>query len=222
LFGCGFSDTIVPPNPGSGPMSERPLVIIIDDDRAIQEALTGLLETVNLRTASFSSASEFLASKRADGPSCIVLDVRLPGLGGLEFQRRLAGENVRTPIIFVTGYGDVPMSVRAMKAGAIEFLTKPIRDQEFLEAVQEALQRDKLRLDREREVDQIRARHRSLTAREQQVMELLVAGRVNKQIASELAISEVTIRLYRLQVMKKTRASSLAELIRIADRLKHP
>jgi FixJ family two-component response regulator len=203
-------------------MSERPLVIIIDDDRAIQEALTGLLETVDLHTASFSSAAEFLASKRLDGPSCIVLDVRLPGMGGLEFQKRLAGENVRTPIIFITGYGDVPTSVRAMKGGAIEFLTKPIRDQEFVEAVQGALQRDKLRLDREREVELIRARHRSLTAREQQVMELLVAGRVNKQIASELAISEVTIRLHRLQVMKKMRASSLAELIRIADRLKHP
>jgi FixJ family two-component response regulator len=221
LFGCGFSDTVVPPNPGSD-MSERPLVIIIDDDLALQEALTGLLETVNLHTASFSSASEFLASKRAGGPCCIVLDVRLPGLGGLEFQRRLAAENVRTPIIFITGYGDVPMSVRAMKAGAVEFLTKPIRDQEFLEAVQEALQRDKQRLDREREVEQIRARHRSLTAREQQIMELLVGGRVNKQIAGELAISEVTIRLHRLQVMKKMRVSSLAELIRIADRLKHP
>lgn len=203
-------------------MSERPLVIIIDDDRAIQEALSGLLETINLRSGSFSSADEFLASKRPEGPSCIVLDVRLPGVGGLEFQKRLAEENVRIPIIFVTGYGDVPMSVRAMKAGAVEFLTKPIREQEFLEAVQGALQRDKLRLDREREVEKIRGRHRSLTAREQQVMELLVAGRVNKQIASELAISEVTIRLHRLQVMKKMQVRSFAELIRIADQLKHP
>ena len=201
-------------------MSERPLVIIIDDDRAIQEALRGLLETIDLRSASLSSADEFLASKRPEGPSCIVLDVRLPGVGGLEFQKRLAEENIRIPIIFITGYGDVPMSVRAMKAGAVEFLTKPIREQEFLEAVQGALQRDRLRLDREREVEQVRARHRSLTAREQQIMELLVAGRVNKQIASELAISEVTIRLHRLQVMKKMRASSLAHLIRIADRLK--
>jgi FixJ family two-component response regulator len=203
-------------------MSERPLVIIVDDDLAIREALSGLLETVDLRSASFSSAGEFLASKRPEGPSCIVLDVRLPGVGGLEFQKRLAEENIRIPIIFITGYGDVPMSVRAMKAGAVEFLTKPIRDQEFLEAVQGALQRDKLRLDRERQVEQIRVWHRSLTVREQQVMELLVAGRVNKQIASELAISEVTIRLHRLQVMKKMQVRSLAELIRIADRLKHP
>lgn len=203
-------------------MTERPRVIIIDDDRDIREALTGLLETVDLPTASFCSAAEFLASKRSDGPSCIVLDVRLPGVGGLEFQKRLAKENVRTPIIFITGYGDVPMSVRAMKAGAIEFLTKPIREQEFLEAVQGAIQRDKLRLESEREVDLIRARRRSLTTREQQVMELLVAGRVNKQIASELAISDVTIRLHRLQVMKKMQAGSLAELIRIADRLEHP
>ena len=203
-------------------MTERPRVIIIDDDRDIREALTGLLETVDLPTASFCSAAEFLASKRSDGPSCIVLDVRLPGVGGLEFQKRLAKENVRTPIIFITGYGDVPMSVRAMKAGAIEFLTKPIREQEFLEAVQGAIQRDKLRLESEREVDLIRARRRSLTTREQQVMELLVAGRVNKQIASELAISDVTIRLHRLQVMKKMQAGSLAELIWIADRLEHP
>jgi FixJ family two-component response regulator len=203
-------------------MSERPLVIIIDDDRAIREALSGLLETVDLHSVSLSSASEFLTSKRPEGPSCIVLDVRLPGLGGLEFQRRLAAENIHTPIIFITGYGDVPMSVRAMKAGAVEFLTKPIQEQDFLEAVQGALQRDKLRLDREREVDQIRARYRSLTAREQQVMELLVAGRVTKQIASELTISEVTIRLHRLQVMKKMQVRSLAEMIRIADRLKHP
>jgi FixJ family two-component response regulator len=201
-------------------MNEGPLVIVIDDDPDIREALSKLLETVNLRTVTYPSAAEFLARKRPPGPSCIVLDVRLPGVGGLEFQRRLAQENIPTPIIFITGYGDVPTSVRAMKAGAVEFLTKPIRDQEFLEAVQAALRRDGLRLEHEREVGELRSRHQCLTAREQQVMALLVAGRVNKQIASDLAVSEVTVRLHRLQVMKKMQAGSLSELIRIADRIK--
>jgi FixJ family two-component response regulator len=201
-------------------MSEGPLVIIIDDDPDIREALSKLLETINLRAVTYPSAAEFLAGKRSSGPSCIVLDVRLPGVGGLEFQRRLAQENIPTPIIFITGYGDVPTSVRAMKAGAVEFLTKPIRDQEFLEAVQAALRRDGFRLEREREVGELRSRQQSLTAREQQVMALLVAGRVNKQIASDLAVSEVTVRLHRLQVMKKMQAGSLSELIRIADRIK--
>jgi FixJ family two-component response regulator len=201
-------------------MSERPVVIIIDDDPDIREALSKLLETVSLRAVAYPSTAEFLASKRSPGPSCIVLDVRLPGVGGLEFQRHLAQESIPTPIVFITGHGDVPMSVRAMKAGAVEFLTKPIRDQEFLEAVQAALRRDGLRLEREREVGELRSRHQSLTAREQQVMASLVAGRVNKQIASDLAVSEVTVRLHRLQVMKKMQAGSLSELIRIADRIK--
>jgi len=202
-------------------MSEAdPLVIIIDDDPDIREALAALLETVKLRSAAFASTSEFLASKRPEGPCCIVLDVRLPGVGGLEFQHRLAQENLPTPIVFITGHGDVPMSVRAMKAGAVEFLTKPVRDQEFLDAVQAALRRDGMRLNAEREVAELRARHRSLTAREQQVMALLVVGRVSKQIAGELAVSEVTVRLHRLQVMKKMRVGSLAELIRVADKIK--
>ena len=196
------------------------LVIIIDDDPDIREALSRLLETVALRAAVFASAAEFLASKRPAGPCCIVLDVRLPGLGGLEFQLRLTQEHIPIPIIFITGYGDVPMTVRAMKAGAVEFLTKPIRDQEFLDAVQAALRRDSLRLEAEREVVELRARHRSLTAREQQVMALLVAGRVNKQIASELAVSEVTIRLHRLQAMRKMQVRSIAQLIRVSDRIK--
>lgn len=204
-------------------MSEtESLVVVIDDDADIRASLTGLLETVKLRTVTFSSAAEFLASKRHDGPCCIVLDVRLPGLGGLEFQRQLRQKQIPTPIIFITGHGDVPMSVQAMKAGATEFLTKPIRDQEFLGAVQEALTRDSLRLEEEREVAELRSRYRSLSAREQQVMGLLVAGRVNKQIAGELAVSEVTIRLHRLQVMRKMQVSSLAELIRVADKMKGP
>ena len=204
-------------------MSEtESLVIIIDDDPDIREALRSLLETVGLRAALFNSAAEFLRSKRPDGPRCIVLDVRLPELGGLEVQQRLTQENIPIPVIFITGYGDIPTSVRAMKAGAAEFLTKPIHDQEFLEAVQAALRQDALRLEAEREVAELRARHRSLTPRKQQVMALLVAGRVNKQIAGELAVSEVTIRLHRLQVMRKMQVSSLAELIRAADRIKLP
>ena len=199
-----------------------PLVVIIDDDADIREALCGLLETVKLRAVTFSSATEFLASKRPDGPCCIVLDVRLPGLGGLEFQRRLTQENIPIPVIFITGHGDVPMSVRAMKAGAVEFLSKPINEQEFLDAVQTALERDSLRLEAEREVAELRTRHRSLTAREQQIMASLVAGQVNKQIAGELAISEVTVRLHRLEVMRKMQVGSLAQLIRVADRIKDP
>ena len=199
-----------------------PLVIIIDDDADTRDALRGLLETVKLRAVTFASATEFMASKRPDGPCCIVLDVRLPGLGGLEFQRRLTQENIPIPVIFITGHADVPMSVRAMKAGAVEFLSKPINEQEFLDAVQTALERDSLRLEAEREVAELRARHRSLTAREQQIMTSLVAGKVNKQIAAELAISEVTVRLHRLQVMRKMQVGSLAQLIRAADRIKDP
>jgi FixJ family two-component response regulator len=197
----------------------EPLVIIIDDDPDVREALSSLLRTVELRATTFASAAEFLASKRPDGPSCIVLDLRLPELGGLEFQRRLRQDNIPIPVIFITGYGDIPTSVRAMKAGAVEFLTKPLRDQEFLEAVQAALRRDSLRLEVEREVNELRARHGSLTAREKQVMALLVAGLVSKQIAGELAISEVTVRLHRLQVMRKMQVNSLAELIRIAEQI---
>ena len=199
-----------------------PLVIIIDDDADTRDALCGLLETVKLRAVTFASATEFMASKRPDGPCCIVLDVRLPGLGGLEFQRRLTQENIPIPVIFITGHADVPMSVRAMKAGAVEFLSKPVHEQEFLDAVQTALERDSLRLETEREVAELRARHRSLTAREQQIMTSLVAGKVNKQIAAELAISEVTVRLHRLQVMRKMQIGSLAQLIRAADRIKDP
>ena len=203
-------------------IDEQSLVIIIDDDPDIREALSSLLKTVELRAVTFASAAEFLASKRPDGPSCIVLDLRLPGLGGLEFQRRLGQDNIPIPIIFITGYGDVPTSVRAMKAGAAEFLTKPVRDQEFLEAVQAALRRDSQRLEAEREVNELRERHRSLTARERQVMALLVAGHVSKQIAGELAVSEVTVRLHRLQVMRKMQVNSLADLIRVAEQIGNP
>ena len=202
-------------------MSEdQPVVIIIDDDPDIRNALQGLLETVDLPTALFATASEFLASKRPQGPCCIVADVRLPGLSGLDFQQELARENNPIPVIFITGHGDIPMSVRAMKAGAVEFLTKPLRDQDLLDAIQAALRRDRARLEDERKVADLRTRQESLTARERQVMALLVAGRVNKQIAAEIAISEVTVRLHRGQIMRKMLASSLADLIRIADKIK--
>ena len=202
-------------------MSEdQPVVVIIDDDPDIRDALKDLLETVDLPTALFARASEYLASKRPQGPCCIVTDVRLPGLSGLDFQQELTRENNPIPVIFITGHGDIPMSVRAMKAGAVEFLTKPMRDQDLLDAIQAALRRDRARLEDERKVADLRTRHEALTARERQVMALLVAGRVNKQIAAEIGISEVTVRLHRGQIVRKLRASSLADLIRIADKIK--
>ena len=202
-------------------MSEnQPVVVIIDDDPDIRNALQGLLETIDLPTALFATASEFLKSRRPQRPCCIVVDVRLPGLSGLDFQQELAREHIPIPVIFITGHGDIPMSVRAMKAGAVEFLTKPLHDQDLLDAIQAALRRDRARLEHERKVADLRTRQESLTARERQVMALLVAGRVNKQIAAEIAISEVTVRLHRGQIMRKMRASSLADLIRIADKIK--
>ena len=202
-------------------MSEaQALVVVIDDDPDIRNALQGLLETVDLQAALFATASEFLASKRPQGPCCIVVDVRLPGLSGLDFQQQLARENIPIPVIFITGHGDIPMSVRAMKAGAVEFLTKPLRDQDLLDAIQAALRHDRARLEDERKVADLRNHRDSLTAREREVMALLVSGRVNKQIAAEAQISEVTVRLHRGQIMRKMRASSLADLIRIADKIK--
>ena len=202
-------------------MSEaQALVVVIDDDPDIRNALQGLLETVDLQAALYATASEFLASKRPQGPCCIVVDVRLPGLSGLDFQQELARENIPIPVIFITGHGDIPMSVRAMKAGAVEFLTKPLRDQDLLDAIQAALRHDRARLEDERKVADLRNHRDSLTAREREVMALLVSGRVNKQIAAEAGISEVTVRLHRGQIMRKMRASSLADLIRIADKIK--
>ena len=202
-------------------MSEaQALVVVIDDDPDIRNALQGLLETVDLQAALFATASEFLASKRPQGPCCIVVDVRLPGLSGLDFQQQLARENIPIPVIFITGHGDIPMSVRAMKAGAVEFLTKPLRDQDLLDAIQAALRHDRARLEDERKVADLRNRYDSLTAREREVMTMLVSGRVNKQIAAEAGISEVTVRLHRGQIMRKMHASSLADLIRIADKIK--
>jgi FixJ family two-component response regulator len=202
-------------------MSEaRSTVIVVDDDPEIREALDGLLRSVGLQVQMLASVPEFLKSAPPDCPTCLILDVRLPGQGGLDFQRELAAANIRLPIIFITGHGDIPMSVQAIKAGAVEFLTKPVRDQDLLDAIQAALRRDRARLDEERKFADLRTRHEALTARERQVMALLVSGRVNKQIAAEIGISEVTVRLHRGQIMRKMRASSLADLIRIADKIK--
>ena len=197
----------------------KPTVVVIDDDPEVREALQGLLRTVGLRAELFASVTDFLNSSRPDLPGCLVLDVRLPGRSGLEFQNDLAKAQVRLPIIFVTGYGDIPMSVRAMKAGAVEFLTKPIRPQELLDAIHRAIEQDRARRDREQVIGDLRARLETLTRREREVMALAVAGRLNKQIAAEIGLSEATVKLHRGQVMRKMGARSLADLVRMGDRL---
>lgn len=194
-------------------------VVIVDDDPAIREALTGLLRSVGLDVKALASVSEFLKSGRPAGPTCLVLDVRLPGQSGLDFQRELAAANIHLPIIFITGYGDIPMSVQAMKGGAIEFLTKPFRDQDLLDAIQIGLARDQARRENERALVSLRERFETLTPREREVMIEVVKGRLNKQIASDIGISEVTVKVHRGQVMRKMQAASLPDLARMADKL---
>jgi FixJ family two-component response regulator len=197
----------------------RPIVYVVDDDASIRDALRSLLASMGMRVDVFGSATEFLKSTLPDTPSCLVLDVRLPGVSGLDFQAELAKANIQVPIIFITGHGDIPMTVRAMKAGAVEFLTKPIRDQDLLDAVQLALDRDRARREAEKTVSAVRERYESLTPREQEVIALVTTGLMNKQIAAEMDVSEITAKVHRGNVMRKMGAKSLAELVRMADLL---
>jgi len=193
------------------------VVFVIDDDASVREALAELFQSVGLQVEAFGSAAEFLKSKAADGPSCVVLDVRLPGLSGLDFQAELAKQNAQPPIIFITGHGDIPMSVRAMKAGAVEFLTKPFRDQDLLDAVQQALELARARHDQQKSVSELELRFKSLTAREQEVIRLVSAGLMNKQIAGKLGVSEITVKVHRGNAMRKLGAKTLADLIKMAQ-----
>jgi FixJ family two-component response regulator len=198
---------------------DRAVVFVIDDDASMRGALGNLIGSVGLDAQLFASPQDFLQSKRPDVPSCLVLDVRMPGMSGLAFQQELTRLGAALPVIFLTGHADVPMSVRAMKAGAVEFLTKPFHDQELLDAIHGAIERDRERRRDAAIVDEIRLRYSLLTERERDVMKFVVAGRLNKQIAAELDVSEVTVKVHRGQVMRKMRARSLPELVRMADRL---
>jgi FixJ family two-component response regulator len=198
---------------------EPPSIVVIDDDPSIRQSLDNLFRSVGFVVELFASPQEFLQSSRPDRPGCIILDVRFPGRSGLEMQQELASANIQQPIIFITGYGDIPMSVRAMKAGAIEFLTKPFRDQDLLDAVGTALDKDRTRRADETRLAELRTRFDTLTARERQVLGLVVAGRLNKQIAGDLGVSEMTVKMHRRQVMRKMQATGVAQLVRLADQL---
>ena len=197
-----------------------PIVFVVDDDASVRDAVKKLLASVGLQVETFGSAREFLSRKRPETPACLVLDVRLPDLGGLEFQRALAEADVHIPIIFITGHADVPMTVRAMKAGAVEFLTKPFRGQELLAAIQEAIAKDRVAWSERAQTKELRASYDSLTVREKEVLRLVVSGLLNKQIGSELGTSELTIKTHRGHVMEKMGAQSLADLVRMFERLK--
>jgi FixJ family two-component response regulator len=196
-----------------------PIVFVVDDDVSIREALKNLLRSVGMSVETFATAQEFLACRRPDSPCCLVLDVRLPGVSGLDLQRQLVEAKVEIPIIFITGHGDIQMSVRAMKAGAVEFLTKPFRDQDLLDAVQHAVDRDRAAREQREKTGKFQDRYQSLSQREQEVLALVVRGLLNKQIAGELSISEATVKLHRGKLMQKMGAGSLADLIRMAEEL---
>jgi RNA polymerase sigma factor (sigma-70 family) len=203
-------------------MTLASVVFVVDDDPSVRSSLKFLLSTVGLQVESFESAETFLQRKPPDAPSCLVLDVRLRGLSGLDFQRELAVRNFRIPIVFVTGHGDIPMSVRAMKAGAIEFLTKPYRDQDLLDAVRIALERDRARREQEKDLTDLQQRFDSLTPREQEVISMVVSGMLNKQIAGQLGTAENTVKVHRSRAMEKMNAQSFADLVRMIEKLKGP
>src|SRR5713226_5666770 len=200
--------------------ADEPIVFVVDDDRAVRESTKNLAESVGLRVQTFTTAQDFLNYKRPDVPACLVLDVRLPGFSGLDLQRELSQKGSPIPIIFITGHGDIPMSVEAMKAGAVEFLTKPVRDQQLLDAIAHAIRRNRVALAERRELAELRKRYESLTPRERDVMALVAQGLLNKQVGAQLGMSEVTVKFHRARVMQKMEAGSLADLVRITERLR--
>ncbi len=202
--------------------TEESMVFIVDDDPSLRRALANLFESVGLKVQTFGSAQEILHNKLPEVPSCLVLDIRLPGSSGLDLQADLAKANIHTPIIFITGHGDIPMTVRAMKGGAVDFLSKPVREQDLLDAVQTAIERDRKRRDAEKSVSTIRSSYESLTDRERDVLALVASGMMNKQVAAELGLAEITVKIHRGQIMRKMAARSLADLVRMTDALGIP